>query len=178
MKKILVIISIFAIFIFIYFLQSNFFSWFNIAGVKPNLFIVFILLIGLFMGETLGTSLGIIFGISIDFFIGKNIGITGVMLGLIGFLGGYFDKNFSKDSRITIMLMTIGITIIYEIGIYVFNNLASTYGLIDILNFIKILFIETVYNTILVIILYPLLLKMGYFAENNVKRQKILTRYF
>lgn len=177
MKKFLIIISIFLIFLLIYFLQSNFFAWFNLAGVKPNLFIIFILLIGLFAGKTMGITFGLIFGISLDLFIGKNIGISAVMLGIIGFLGGYLDKNFSKDSRITIMLMSIGATIIYEIGIYVFNNVTS-YGLTDILAFIKILLIETLFNIILVIILYPILLKMGYYAENNLKKQRILTRYF
>ena len=51
MKKILSTIIIFLIFILIYFLQSNFFSWFNIAGIKPNLFIILVLMVGLFVGK-------------------------------------------------------------------------------------------------------------------------------
>lgn len=177
MKKFLIILSIFLIFLLIYFLQSNFFSWFNLAGIKPNLFIIFILLIGLFAGQTMGTTFGIIFGISLDMFIGKSIGVSATMLGIIGFFGGYLDKNFSKNSRITIMLMSVGATVIYELGIYIFYNVTS-YGLIDILGFIKILLIETIFNIIIVIILYPILAKMGYYAENNLRKQKILTRYF
>ena len=36
MKKVLSILIIFITFFIIYFLQANFFSWFNIAGIKPK----------------------------------------------------------------------------------------------------------------------------------------------
>ena len=38
MKKAIAILILFVIFIVIYFLQLNLFSWFTIAGVKPNIF--------------------------------------------------------------------------------------------------------------------------------------------
>lgn len=86
MKKILSTIIIFFIFILIYFLQSNFFTWFNIAGIKPNLFIILVLITGLFVGKIYGATLGIIFGLLLDFFIGKNLGIYAIQLGLAGLL--------------------------------------------------------------------------------------------
>lgn len=86
MKKILSTIIIFLIFILIYFLQSNFFNWFNIAGVKPNLFIILALIVGLFVGKAYGTTVGIALGLLLDFFIGRNIGIYGIQLGIAGLL--------------------------------------------------------------------------------------------
>lgn len=86
MKKILSIIIIFITFIFIYFLQSNFFTWFNIAGVKPNLFIIFSLIIGIFIGKIYGTSIGIAFGLLLDLFIGKALGINAIILGMAGLM--------------------------------------------------------------------------------------------
>ncbi len=86
MKKILSIIIIFITFIFIYFLQSNFFSWFNIAGVQPNLFIILALFIGIFIGKIYGASIGIILGLLLDLFIGKALGINAIVLGLAGFM--------------------------------------------------------------------------------------------
>ena len=79
----------------------------------PNLFVILVLLIGLFAGESRGVMLGILFGISLDFFIGKSIGISGIMLGIVGFLGGILDKNFSKDSRFTMIIMIVLSTCIY-----------------------------------------------------------------
>ena len=86
MKKILSIVIIFITFIFIYFLQSNFFNWFNIAGVKPNLFIIFLLFIGIFIGKTYGASIGIFFGLLLDLFIGKVVGINAIVLGMAGLM--------------------------------------------------------------------------------------------
>ena len=63
MKKTISIILMFVTFLIIYFLQSNFFNWFTIAGVKPNLFIILTLFISLFAGAKIGTAYGIFFGI-------------------------------------------------------------------------------------------------------------------
>lgn len=96
MKKILSIVILFITFIILYFLQINFFSWFNIAGIKPNLFIIFVLFIGLFLGKAYGISAGVIFGLLIDFFISKSIGINAILLGLAGFLRRSIYKEFFK----------------------------------------------------------------------------------
>ena len=40
MKKTVSILLILLAFLIIYFLQANVFTWFNIAGVMPNLFII------------------------------------------------------------------------------------------------------------------------------------------
>ena len=177
MKKALIIFVLFILFIIAYLIQSNLFSWFTIAGVKPNLFIVFILCIGLFAGKRVGSILGIIFGLLIDIFIGRKIGITGILLGTVGFLGGYLDKNFSKDSKITIILMCIGTTIIYELANYIIMVL--TYKLeFETLAIIKILLIEAFFNSAIIIILYPFTRWLGYKIEDIFKGSNILTRYF
>lgn len=96
MKKFLSIIIIFVTFIFIYFMQSNFFSWFNISGVKPNLFIILSLCIGIFIGRIYGMSLGIVFGLLLDLFIGKALGINAIVLGTAGFMRRIIYKELIK----------------------------------------------------------------------------------
>ncbi len=177
MKKTLAIISLIIAFLIIYFLQSNFFSWFTIAGVKPNLFIIFILFVGLFAGKKIGIILGFVLGFMLDLLIGRTIGISGIMLAIVGGIGEYFDKNFSKESRITIMLMVIGSTVLYEAGKYIYNIFRLNLNL-EIYGFAKILITEIIYNSIIVIILYPLMQKTGYALENTFKVKNILTRYF
>ena len=177
MKKISVCVYMILTFIIIYLLQVNFFSWFNLAGIKPNLFVILVLTIGLFSGKSLGATFGILFGISLDFFVGKSIGISAIMLGIIGFLGGYLDKSFSKDSRITMITMIVISTTIYEIGSYVLNYFINAVQ-IDIFSYIKIILIEIIFNAIITIIIYPIIMKLGYRLEENFKENKILTRYF
>ena len=177
MKKVLSLALLILAFLIIYFLQANFFTWFTIAGVKPNLFVIYILFIGLFVGKQWGLILGILFGVYLDIVIGRQIGISGIMLGIIGLLGEYLDKNFSKESRITIMLMIAGSTVIYETGCYIFNIVFLGIN-IEILAFIKILLIETIYNLLITIVIYSLIQKSGHALEDVFKTKNILTRYF
>lgn len=177
MKKALIFLEIFLTFIILYFLQSNFFCWFTIAGVKPNLFIILALFVGLFAGKYIGISTGVFCGLLLDLFVGKKIGICAIMLGIVGLLGGYLDKNFSKESKITIMLMVMGATLLYELGSYIIYAFIYSYA-IDLSTLIFQLLIEMIYNVILTIILYPLMQRTGFAIEDTFKGNKILTRYF
>lgn len=177
MKNTVIIITTIFIFVILYFLQVNFFSWFTIAGISPNLFIILVLFLGLFAGKRVGLPMGIVLGILLDFFASRKIGISSIMLGIVGITAGVLDKNFQKDSRITIILMTILSTAIYEIGVYILNYMIVSTS-IEILAFVKILLIEAIYNAILTIILYPILQKAGYYIEEAFKGKQILTRYY
>ena len=177
MKKAGIIALIILAFFIIYFLQADFFSWFNIFGIMPNLFVILILFVGLFAGKKIGLILGLIFGILINLLIGKSIGISGILLGAIGLIAEYCDKNFSKDSKLTIILMVIISTFIYEVGIYAFTIIKGGIE-IELWSFSKIMLIEMLYNSLLIIILYPLIHKLGYAMENVFKSKTIMTRYF
>lgn len=91
MKKAIIITSMIFVFLVLYFLQTNFFNWFTINGVSPNLFVIFMLFIGLFAGKRLGIPLGVALGLALDFFISKKIGISGIMLGLVGIIRRNFE---------------------------------------------------------------------------------------
>ena len=177
MKRFIINFSLILIAFLIYFLQENFFDWFTIAGVMPNLFIIFILFIGLFAGKNKGTAFGIGTGLMLDIVVGNKIGIYTIVLGGVGFVSGIFAKNFSKDSRMTIMFMTAGLTAAYEIIVYVLNYFILDTNF-EILIFLRILVVEVIYNILLTIILYPLLKKFGYYIEHEYNGDRILTRYF
>ena len=177
MKKIIINIILVITFLVLYFLQSNLFTWFKIAGVMPNLFVILVLFIGLYSNKYMGVTYGIIFGLLIDLFISKKIGITAIMLGIIGIIGVIFDKNFSKENRITLIVMVIISTIVFEAGEYLVAYFINKFD-IEIITFIQILLIECLYNSILTIILYPLIQNFGNKIETEYKGNKILTRYF
>ena len=177
LKKVIINIILILTTLILYYLQSNFFSWFNIAGVMPNLFVIFVLFIGLFANSTMGAAYGVGVGILLDFLLGNKIGVYASIFGLIGFFAGVFDKNFSKDSRMTIMFMAMGATIIFETLTYLLKYIFLSIN-VEIMNFIIILVIEIIFNLLLTIIIYPLIQKFGYYIENEYKGNKILTRYF
>lgn len=177
MKKFVINIVLIVTIFVIYFLQSNFFNWFTIAGVMPNLFVIFVLFIGLFANKLMGTIYGMVLGLFLDVLFRQTIGVSFIALGLVGFLAIIFDKNFSKDSRMTIMLMVAGLTFLYETIVYFANGIINSIN-IEILSFARILIIEIIFNLFITIIIYPLIQKFGYYMENELKGNKILTRYF
>ena len=177
MKKILIHILLIITFIVIYLLQTIFFSHFTIAGIMPNIFVILMLYIGLYTGRAMGVIYGIIYGIFLDMWIGKSLGLTSIALALIGLISGMFDKTLSKDNRITVLLMGVSCTIIYEVALYLMQYMILGIN-IEILNFVKILVVEVIYNILLIIILYPLMRNTGYEIEDEIKGDKILTRYF
>ena len=61
MKKILINVLLVITFITLYILHQNFFNWFKIAGIMPNLFVIFVLFIGLFYNRIAGVGYGILF---------------------------------------------------------------------------------------------------------------------
>ena len=177
MKKTFTIICMILVIFLIFFLQSNFFTWFNMSGVMPNLYVILVLFIGLFIKRKIGLISGILFGIYLDITLGKNVGISALALGIIGILGEILSKNFSKDSRYIIMLMVGISTAIYEISVYILTML-RTEATIEIIPFLKILVIEILFNTLITIIIYPIIKKVGYYVENLFDDKFILTRYF
>ena len=161
----------------IYFLQSNFFSWFTIAGIKPNLFVIYVLFIGLFGNKSMGIIYGSVIGLFLDLIFKEKIGMNLFGLALVGVIATIFNKNFSKDSRITIMVMVLSSTALYEVFMYFINYVVYSIN-VEILKFMNILIIEVIFNILITIIIYPLMQKFGYYIENEYKGNKILTRYF
>lgn len=177
MKKALSILCLILTFFIIYFLQANFFTWFNIATIMPNVYVILVLFIGLFVKRKIGLACGIGFGLYLDIVLGKTIGTSALALGTVGLLGEILSKNFSKDSRFIVCLMVIGTTAVYETIVYLLTML-RTEGTVEILAFLKILLIEMLFNGLITIIIYPLIKKAGYYLENLYDDKFILTRYF
>ena len=177
MKKILIHIFLIITFIAIYLLQTIFFSHFTIAGIMPNIFVILMLYIGLYMGRTMGIIYGITYGIFLDIWVGKSLGLTSIALAVIGLISGTFDKTLSKDNRLTVLLMGAVCTIIFEVVLYIMQYMVFGINL-EILTFIKTLLVEAIYNMLLIIILYPFMSKTGYEIEDEIKGNRILTRYF
>ena len=118
-----------------------------------------------------------IFGIFLDLLFEQTIGTNLLGLILVGIIAKFSDKNFSKDSRITIMFMVLISTVVFEIVSYFVSYVLYSIN-IEILSFVRILLIEVFYNILITIIIYTLIQRFGFYIENEYKGNKILTRYF
>lgn len=173
-SNLLVAVLLIIAFIIIYFLQANVFSNFTIAGIKPNLFIIFILIIGLFGNNFLSILFSIICGIWLDSLYSESIGITSAMLCLIGFMATWFDSLWSKDEKISIVIMVFIATFIFEFGSYFLKSIIFDFE-IEIKIFFKNLALEELYNVLLTIIFFGLIKKLGYGMERKLKRTNMYT---
>ncbi len=173
-SNLLVAVLLIIAFIIIYFLQANVFSNFTIAGIKPNLFIIFILIIGLFGNNFLSILFSIICGIWLDSLYSESIGITSAILCLIGFMATWFDSLWSKDEKISIVIMVFIATFIFEFGSYFLKSIIFDFE-IEIKIFFKILALEELYNVLLTIIFFGLIKKLGYGMERKLKRTNMYT---
>ena len=99
------------------------------------------------------------------------------MLGISGFIGGILDKSFSKENRLTFILMTIVVTILCEIVNYTLQIILLGADA-TFIEFMKIVIIEAIYNAILVIILYPLIQKTGSKTEEIFIETKSYMKYY
>ena len=177
MKKFKSFLILLLLFLIIYFLQFNFFTWFNIRGIMPNLFVVFTLFVGIFIGQRIGIAVGLFVGIVIDVIIGKQVGFTGIALGIVGYVGELLDKNFDKNNLLTLLAMVAIVTFGYEL-VNMFYIIVRNGLNFNIFIFLIMIVVEVLFNVLLVMIFYPLIKKIGHYFEEVFKVKRILTRYY
>ncbi len=88
-----------------------------------------------------------------------------------------FTKSLSKDNRITIMLMTSAATFICETISYIIQMILFNLSF-ELLIYVKIILLEILFNTMLIIIIYPIIKKAGILLEKIFTESKTLTRYY
>ena len=177
MKKFKSFLILLLLFLIIYFLQLNFFTWFNIRGIMPNLFVVFTLFVGIFIGQRIGIAVGLFVGIVIDVIIGKQVGFTGIALGIVGYVGELLDKNFDKNNLLTLLAMVAIVTFGYEL-VNMFYIIVRNGLNFNIFIFLIMIVVEVLFNVLLVMIFYPLIKKIGHYFEEVFKVKRVLTRYY
>lgn len=95
----------------------------------------------------------------------------------VGFMGGYLDKKFSKESKMTILLISTIVTAVYEFVAHIYSVIAFSVEF-NIGTFLYVLAIELIYNAFLIVIFYPLIQKAGFYVEDEFNNKNVLTRYF
>lgn len=96
------------------------------------------------------------------------------MFCLIGFVATWFDSLWSKDEKISIVIMVFIATFVFEFGSYFLKSVVLEFEM-EIKPFFKILAIEELYNVLLTIILFGFIKKIGYKMERKLKRTNMYT---
>ncbi len=152
-------------------LQSTYFEYIKIIGIKPNTAIIIIVSFSIMRGSFEGSLIGFASGLLQDIFFGTNIG-THALLGLyIGYFCGKVTKDFFSDNYILELCLCFISVLSYECIIYVFGFLIR--GKTDfsyILN--NIILPEVVYTSFISLFIY----KMLYFINSKIEEHEKPTK--
>lgn len=140
-------------------LQPTLLNYIKIFHVKPNLFLIYIVLAAFFCGKRDGAIIGAVFGIMLDLLLGKLVGLHAILYMYFGFLFGLISENILKKPTVLISLLAVLVTSLFTGGIeYLFRSftvteIPFTYACINIL------LPETIYSTVFTILMYLILKK-------------------
>ena len=153
MKKVLVGIIVFLVIIFLLLLQINLLNVVTLFGASANIGIILVSIIGVMCGTTVGITVGSSYGLMVDIIAGKSIGLYMLLYMLLGYLCGKVGKGFSKESKMTMTIITVIATALFEIATYVVCIMVYKYEK----SFIMLIFTilkEAIYNMIIALILF------------------------
>lgn len=156
-------------------IQSTVIDYFKINNVKPNLLLIFIICIALLRGNIDGGIVGFIAGLLQDILFGKVLGFYALFGFYAGITIGVINKRLYRENYFVVMFFTFTTTIIYEFAVYFFNILtplllSSARVSAEIIGpLANKLFTEAVYNSVVSIFMYILVIKINNAIENTGK---------
>lgn len=160
MKKILLGIVTFLVICISILFQINFLNAIPLAGVMANLGIVLIAGLGLVSGKLIGGLSGFTYGILLDIVIHRTLGIYALFYTLTGITAGFLNHNFSKENKLSMVMLTLIVTLIFESGIYFCNIILRQFEF-QLLSFLLILILEAAYNMLLTVLLFKPIAFLG-----------------
>ena len=119
MKVKRIIIYILLLFV-LFILQCSVVNKISLAGITPDICLVFILSISYLKGSSYGAGFGFLMGLLFDIYCGYFLGLYCLVFVFIGFAAGkfnkdYFDYNF--DLKVPLLIIGLG-DFLYNLAMY------------------------------------------------------------
>jgi len=155
-------IAIFSAIILLNFIIST--TWLqaiSVGGILPNTTLIIIASYALLRDDVEGAIMGFCAGLLYDIFFGGILGISALLMMLVGFLAGKPFRHFFKENFLAPIVLVAAASLAFEFGFYVINHLLV--GRTDFLRYLgSIILPTTAYNLILCIFIYR-----GLYGINN-----------
>jgi rod shape-determining protein MreD len=144
-------------------LESTLFNELMIAGVKPDLVLIIVILYAIFSGPREGAIVGLFLGFIEDLFMAKYLGINALSKFFVGLIIGSLEKRIYKENFIvpTIALL-VGSLIHGLLFIFISNIVGYPLG---IKNGFNVVIPVAIYNTCFAPFVY------GSFYKATTKRE-------
>lgn len=132
-------------------LSPTLFAALPIFGVKPNLFLIYLVLAGFYVSKKEGIWLGLIFGFAFDIIVGRKIGLNGVLYMYACYFVVLLRENMIRRTNAIVVVLCVAIwTVIFE-------GITAVFGGGGVIYALKTLGIEAAYNSGLALVFYGLL---------------------
>lgn len=153
MKKILMTIITFLVICVTILFQINFLNSIPLVGVTANIGIVLIAGLGLVSGKIIGGTVGLIYGLLMDIALYRTFGVYTFLYTSIGMIAGFLNNNFSKDNKISMVMLILFITLVFETLFYLLHILLHQFDF-QLSVLITVLVLESAYNMLLTALLF------------------------
>lgn len=151
MEKVLKIIFSTVIVILSFVLQLLVIDNMSLFGVRPNLFLISIIVVCLNTDIYISTFFSFIIGVIVDMLFGAG-GLFTISYTIIGMLLGFVNEDYMKENLLSISILTGISTILFELVQYIKSMIViSKY--VSIFFFLKQLIISILLNVIIVVII-------------------------
>jgi rod shape-determining protein MreD len=160
MRKISMIILVYLLTITFILFQKNILEEIPLFGVTANIGIVFVCIIGAVSGTLVGGTVGFFYGILIDVFWGRTLGLYALIYMLLGYTSGLFHNKIAMENKLSFAIIVSVGTVITELILSLMMSIFYDVN-VDLVWFIKLILLEIIYNLILGVFLYNVLLKVG-----------------
>lgn len=99
-------------------LQSTVFSHLTVAGVKPDLVLVFLIFYALLHGPLEGALMGLVGGLLQDLLFGQYLGMNTLAKLVVGYIFGVLEKKIYKENVLIPMVAVFLGTLLNETVLY------------------------------------------------------------
>ncbi len=167
MKRVL---SIAAIVLLSFLMQTTIFQSLALADVVPNFLLIVTVTFGYMRGEKEGMYTGFFSGLLVDCVFGSVIGLYALLYMVIGYLNGLCRKLYYSDHIVvTVALISISDLIynfFYYICEFLFRNRLDFFFYLT-----RIIIPEMVYTLLAAVVLYRFLYSFNSMLEHGEKRE-------
>lgn len=133
--------------------QSTLFAHLTIAGVKPDLVLILVILFSFLNGSRKGAAVGAIGGLMQDLLFGQYLGLNMVTKFFVGFSFGFLERKIYKENLLIPILVVFAGSFVNDIIYYFFRSTVST--LPDyVVSIEEITIYMALYNSLLTLIIY------------------------
>ncbi len=153
-------------------LQLSVFPFIHLIAITPNLLMGFTASEAIMRGQRAGMFTGVLCGLVMDMSGGYVFGAFTLIYAFFGFVAGYANKLFLPDDIKWPLFVFVVTDFVYGIVVYVlfflfFGDFSFAFYLL------RVIIPETVYTVVVMLLLYPLILRLdNKFLESEKRNAK------